>query len=70
MCVNWQKGSYTIESAILVPLFFGILLFAINSAIAFYGACTQTEQFDRLEVDVMETFYLCQKLDKLQEKGE
>lgn len=57
MWINWKKASYTVEAAILVPLFFGIVLFCMKVAIGFYEECTQTEQYDRLEVDVMETFY-------------
>lgn len=62
--MNWQKASYTIEAAVLVPLFFGILLFSIHTAIAFYEECIPKQQYDKLEIDVIETFYACQKWNK------
>lgn len=59
MYIKWQKASYTVEAAVLIPLFFGIILFAIHTAISFYEECTQTEPYDRIEI--METFYAYQK---------
>lgn len=61
MYINWKKASYTVEAAVLVPIFFGIILFCMNVAIDFYKECTQTEQYDRLEINVMETFYACNR---------
>ena len=60
--MNWQKASYTVEAVILIPLFFGILLFVIHTAISFYEECIHIEQYDRLEIKVMETFYGYQRL--------
>ena len=59
MKINWQRASYTVEVAILIPLFFGIILFVIHMAISFYEESTQTEPYDRIEI--METFYAYQK---------
>jgi len=59
--MKWQKASYTVESAILIPIFFSILLLALHMAISFYEECTTTIQYDKLEIDVMEEFYACQK---------
>lgn len=58
--MSWQKGSYTIEAAILVPLFFGIVFFAMNTALSFYGKCEGNE----LNIDIMKTFYAYQKLER------
>ena len=62
--MSWQKGSYTIEAAILVPLFFGIVFFAMNTALSFYGECVETQFYDKLDMDIMETFYAYQKLER------
>ena len=59
--MSWQKGSYTIEAAILIPLFFGMIVFVMHTAISFYEESTQLKQYDRLEIEVMETFYAYQK---------
>ena len=64
MCMNWQKGNYTIEAAILVPLFFGILFFAMNTALSFYGECGETQLYHKLDIDIMKTFYAYQKLER------
>ncbi len=61
MWINWKKASYTVEAAVLVPLFLGIVLVVMNTAIAFYEECTKIEQYDRLEIEVMETFYAYHK---------
>lgn len=58
--MSWQKGSYTIEAAILVPLFFGIVFFAMNTALSFYGECGGSE----VDIDIMKTFYAYQKLER------
>uniref|UniRef100_UPI004056E3EA TadE/TadG family type IV pilus assembly protein n=1 Tax=Agathobacter sp. TaxID=2021311 RepID=UPI004056E3EA len=67
MDIKWQKASYSIEAAILIPLFFGILLSAMNLALSFYEECSSTGTY-KLEVDVMETFYTYHKLAEI--KGE
>ena len=59
--MSWQKASYTVEAGILIPLFLGIILFAMKIGISFYKECTQTQQYDRLQIDIMETFYAYDK---------
>ena len=63
-----QKGSFTIEASIYVPMILLLLLFTLRSAVSFYQESMHREIYVSLkERNVIQEFYTYQIIDEIGE---
>ena len=63
-----QKGSFTIEASIYIPMILMFLLFTLRSAVSFYQESVHREVYDGLEnMQVITEFYTYQIISEIGE---
>ncbi|MBR4027455.1 MAG: pilus assembly protein [Lachnospiraceae bacterium] len=61
-----QKGSYTIEGTILVPMLLFVIFTTVQMGISFYQEGIKTEISDKIQnFDIVEEFYAYQLLKEV-----
>lgn len=66
---NWQKGSYTIEAAIWVPVMIFLIMNVVRLGISFFQESINREAGVRLkELDIVQEFYNYQILREIGEE--
>lgn len=66
---GWQKGSYTVEAAILVPLLVFLVMWALQLGIGFFEESRKREVCSELEnLDIVKEFYNYQIIGEIGEE--
>lgn len=66
---NWQKGSFTIEAAIWVPVMIFLIMNVVRLGISFFQESVNREAGVRLkELDIVQEFYNYQILGEIGEE--
>ena len=64
--MKWQKGSYTVEAAILVPLLLFVIFTAVQIGISFYQESATKKISDKIQnFNIVEEFYHYQLLKEI-----
>lgn len=66
------RGSYTVEAALVVPLWLMLCLLTVNTGVQFYENChTLTAEIaDMEEIDAIHLFYISQGIGEILEDGD
>lgn len=65
----WQKGSFTVEAAIWVPIMVFLIMGVIRIGIYFFEKCMTRESYAGLrQLDIVQEFYNYQILEELKEE--
>ena len=63
---RWDKGSYTIEASVYVPMMMFLVLIALRGGIAFYQQSIAHERYEGLDkIDVVQEFYTYQMIEEV-----
>ena len=66
---GWNRGSFTIEGAIMVPLFIFTIMSTLRIGIGFFQASATREVYEELEqLDIVQEFYNYQIVGEMGEK--
>ena len=66
----WQRGSYTIEAAVYVPMIMFLILVTIRGSISFYKESKNKEVYEALvEIDTVSEFYTYQMIKNIGEES-
>lgn len=67
MSIFMQKGSYTIEAAVYVPMIMFCIMFTLRAGISFYQESQMTEQTTEC-IEIIEEFYTYQMIKEVGEE--
>lgn len=67
---GWEKGSFTIEASVIIPIYLFFIIMVLELAISFYAESTQREDSMQMEeLDMVSAFYRLQMMYEFVEKG-